>query len=67
MKKLMSLFGEGHCQIHFVHEDGDHYDGFSLMEFVGDGVYKLYEYSGVDVTGGIQINRDGYIIMENEP
>ena len=67
MKKLMSVYGEGYCQIHLVREDGNHEDGFSLMEFVGDGVYQLYKYSGVDSTGGIHVNTDGYVITENEP
>lgn len=68
MVKRMSINGEEYCQIHFVCENGEHEDGFSMLEFLrdADGI-KLWKYSGVDSTGGIDLNTDGYVYSENEP
>jgi len=68
MVKRMSIVGTNFCQIHFVDVYGNHEDGFSMLEFLrrGDGVH-LWQYSGVDSTGGIDVNIDGYVYLENEP
>lgn len=68
MVKLMSVYGEDSCQIHFVQEDGEHESGFSLLDFAlgNDDLLRLFKYSGIDTKGGLDLNDNGSLKFRNE-